>query len=89
MDVLWPSKRSVPSPAQDSLKRISASVAVASGLATAGRSVDLSGLEIATGLLCAQVLDLDPVEAAALRPTVAALSENVGTLIEKLRLSAP
>ncbi len=83
----WPKTAPVTPAAQVSLRRLSASIALASGLAASGRTIDLGGLEAITGLLCAQVLDLDPAEGSALRPAIVALNDNIGALIATLKLA--
>ena len=77
----WPC--AAPSPqdvARQQLERLSASVAVASGLAAAGRQIDLTGLDAVAGVLCAQVLDLSPQEGAAIRPALVALNGRMAAL---------
>ena len=73
-----------PSAAQASLRRLAAAIAVASGLAASGRAIDLAGLDSVAGLLCAQVLDLDPAEGSRMRPAVVELNQTVGALIATL-----
>jgi hypothetical protein len=87
MDRSWPSNLPVYSAAHASLRRLSASIAVANGLASSGRAIDLVGLEAVTGLFCAQVLDLEPAEGSALRPAIAALNDTVGVLIATLKIT--
>jgi hypothetical protein len=89
MDMSWPKTAPVSSVALASLRRLSASVAVATGLAASGRSIDLVGLEAVTGLFCAQVLDLEPAEGRALRPAIITLNDNIDALIETLKSSGP
>ncbi len=67
------------------VRRMAASVAIASGLAATGRAIDLAGLDRAAGLLCAQVLDLEPAEGRALRPALANLGESVAALIDTIQ----
>lgn len=86
MTLLWPDLAPPPPPAAHAtLRRMSASVAIATGLAASGRQIDLAGLEAAAGMLCAQVLDLSPTEGVALRPMLTALDESVATLIGMLQ----
>jgi hypothetical protein len=85
MEMPWPKTAPVPSAAHASLRRLSASIAVANGLAASGRAIDLGGLEAVTGLLCAQVLDLEPAEGSALRPAIVTLNSNIGSLIATLK----
>ena len=62
------------------LQRLTAIVAVATGLATTRRPIDLGGLEMEAGLLCAQALDLPPEQGAALRPALVAMVERIDAL---------
>lgn len=87
MEMPWPKTAPIPSPAHTSLRRLSASIAVANGLAASGRAIDLGGLEAVTGLLCAQVLDLEPAEGSAIRPAIVTLNSNIGSLIETLKIT--
>ncbi len=52
---------------------VAALLRLARGLVTAGRAVDLAGLDRMVGLLCARALDLPPEEGRRLRPRLAAL----------------
>ncbi len=67
-------------PLPPALQRLAAIVAVATGLATARRPIDLGGLELEAGLLCAQALDLPPEQGAALRPALVAMVERIDGL---------
>lgn len=71
--------------AQDSLRRLSTSIAIAQGLAASGRSIDLGGLESLTGLLCAQVMDLSHTDGSAIRPELVALDRSVAVLMHTMR----
>ncbi len=75
-------------PAQDALGRVTAMVAVASGLAASGRRVDLAGLEDAAGRLCAMVLDLPPRQGLALRDPLMDLRRKLDALAAVLRPSS-
>ena len=75
--------------AHESLDRLQVTLALAISLAIAGRTVDLSGLEADTGLLCAQVLDLPPSEGQALRPALLAVHTSIKRLIASLQVKAP
>jgi hypothetical protein len=46
---------------------VTQTLGVARGLVEAGRYVDLVGLEVQIGLLCAKALDLPPAEGRAIR----------------------
>ena len=70
---------------QAGLRQMAASIAVATGLAACGRPIDLAGLEGDAGLLCAQLLDLDPRQALALRPTLVAIDESASALMATLQ----
>ena len=87
MDMQWPSTEPVSNGAHTSLKRLQSAIAIASGLAVSGRAVDLAGLDSVAGLLCAQVLDLPPEAARAMRPLLLAVDENVAGLIATLTVS--
>ena len=84
----WPCTLPTPQDiARQQLERLSASVAVASGLAATGRLIDLAGLDAIAGVLCAQVLDLSPHDGAAIRPALVALNHRMATLAGTLRAS--
>lgn len=86
MTLPWPDLAPPPPPAaMATLQRMTASIAIATGLAASGRRVDLTGLEAAAGMLCAQVLDLSPSEGIALRPSLTALEQSVATLMGMLQ----
>ena len=87
MDMHWPSSEPVSNAARASLKRLQSAVAIASGLAVSGRAVDLAGLDSVAGLLCAQVLDLPPEVARALRPSLLAVNDSIADLIVTLSVS--
>ena len=77
-----------PSPsvaAQAALQHVTATVAVASGLAATGRKVDLAGIEAVAGRLCAQLLDLPPEAGAQFRPALMALDQSIASLSTLLR----
>ena len=62
------------------LRGVVSTVAIAQGLASSGRTVDLAGLDAAAGMLCARILDLPPVEGAALRPALVELEARLVAL---------
>lgn len=66
--------------AATTLQSIHATVAIATGLAECGRAIDLSGLDSATGALCAQVLDLRPEDGSSLRTALVLLQERLAAL---------
>ena len=76
------------SPAGGSVRRLAAAVAVATGLASTARAIDLDGMDGLAGLLCAQVLDLAPAEAMALKPALIALERDVAGLIGLLKTTS-
>lgn len=72
-------------PAHDALAQITAILAVASGLAQTGRPLDLTGLEAATGRLCALALDLPPGDGRRLAPALIELRDRLDGLCAALR----
>lgn len=70
------------------LQHIAATVAVASGMAAAGRTVDLGGLDNTAGALCARVLDLPPAEGAGFRTALVELDARLATLATAIRGAA-
>ena len=72
----------------DALQRVRTTVAVAQGLASLGREIDLDGLEGATGVLCAQVLDLSPDEATGMRQALDDLNTRISMLTNTLAKQA-
>jgi hypothetical protein len=70
-------------------RRLAAAIAstlrMARALATAGRSIDLSGLDGAVGLVCAKSLDLPPDEGGQMRDTLIALLQELDTLGDALQ----
>lgn len=64
-------------------------VALAAGLATSGRRVDLTGLDDSVGLLCAKALDLPPSEAQAARVALLGLLKRIDLLSLELRAAGP
>lgn len=85
MSPFWPALQPPSSAAPALVCRLAASVAVAKGLASGGRVIDVSGLDDLAGLLCAQVLDLPRDDGLALRPALTALERDIGTLIGVLQ----
>ncbi len=59
-----------------------ATLRIASALASAGRVLDLAGLDVEIGKLCASLLDLPPDHGRALRPRL------IGIAVEMDRLAA-
>ena len=84
----WPRTPPPTAAVQDALQRVSATVAIATGLASTGRAIDLAGIDAAAGRLCAQVLDLPPALGAAFRPALLDLDTSLVTLAALLRTRA-
>lgn len=85
MTLQWPEPTHFQSSAAaQALDRVVTTIAVAHGLAVSGRAIDLSGLDAAAGILCAQVLDLPPHEGAAMRVALAELETKLSTLARTL-----
>ena len=57
-------------------------------LVDAGRQLDIHGLDLRVGRLCAQCLDLEPDEGRALRPGLLALGLQVDRLTARMRVAA-
>ena len=62
---------------------------MARALATAGRRIDVAGLDRLIGLLCAKSLDLPPEDGRRMRVTLIALLAEVDALSATLRSTAP
>ncbi len=63
---------------------IASTLRMARALATAGRSIDLTGLDRAVGLVCAKSLDLPPEEGDQMRETLIALLQELDNLGDAL-----
>lgn len=63
-------------------------LSLAEAMVAAGRSLDLSGLDQAVGLLCAKALDLPPEEASRIRPQLIASLRALDRLSASLRENA-
>lgn len=74
---------------QACVEGMASALAVATGLAAMGRSLDLGGLDQSAGLLCARILDMPPGEAAAFRPTLLALDRTIANLTGTLMAHRP
>lgn len=79
-------------PASSRFARLSAEAEALAGLLTAaealvggGRRLDVAGLDLRVGRLCAQCLDLEPPEGRALRPGLAALRSQLDRLFAHMR----
>lgn len=57
-------------------------------LIDAGRQLDVDGLDLRVGRLCAQCLDIEPDEARALRPGLLALKIQVDRLSARMRVAS-
>ncbi len=81
--------RASPHRARDSVRDLATSahrtLLMAQSLAMAGRNVDLTGLDAMVGRVTAQMLDLDPAEGRALRPTLQAMLDTLGRLENALQ----
>ena len=85
----WPdTTRSLVHEADAELQRVGTTIAVAQGLAASGRSIDLTGLDAAAGMLCARVLDLPPTDGAAMRHALADLDRRLRLLAQTLKHDA-
>ena len=62
---------------------------LAGALVEAGRRIDLAGLDLQVGLLCARALDLDPEEGRLVRAELVALRESVDALAALLARPPP
>ena len=86
MSNLWPP---VPAPDDAALRarldHMAATVAVASGMAGTGRTVDLTGLDDTAGVLCARILDLPPAEGIGFRAALLELDSRMEALADVLR----
>ena len=70
------------------LDHMTTTIAVASGMAAAGRTVNLAGLENTAGALCAGILDLPPAEGAGFRTALVELEGKLATLAAAVRGAA-
>ena len=57
-------------------------------LVDAGRQLDIDGLDLRVGRLCAQCLDLEPDEGRALRPGLLALGLQIDRLSARMRVAS-
>ena len=64
--------------------RLTRTVSVARALVSAGRLIDLSGLEDGVGMLCAQTLDMDAVEARDMLGPMIELRAQIDSLTQKI-----
>ncbi|MBV9735116.1 MAG: hypothetical protein JO209_04345 [Acidisphaera sp.] len=74
---------------EDLAESISGTVQIARALVETSRRVDLSGLDREMGLLCAQALDLPPIEGRKLRPRLIGLLTELDALSIVLSSAAP
>lgn len=72
-------------PLRATLDHMAATVAVASGMAAAGRTLDLAGLDSTAGALCAQILDLPPAEGLGFRAALLELDGKLAALATAIR----
>lgn len=81
----------LPSPSiavQAALAHLDGLVAVATGMAEAGRAVSLAGLQDKAGALCAHILDLAPAEGALFRAPLVTLDGKLAALAAKIQATA-
>ena len=64
-------------------------VRIAKALLQSGRTIDLSGLDVMIGLLCARALDLPPEHGRAVRPELMTLRKETDALIGAPRAHPP
>lgn len=65
--------------------RLSRTLAIARALIQGGRTIDLTGIDDAIGVLCAQTLDLPDGEARRVLPALRAVQTEVDLLSAMLR----
>lgn len=68
---------------------LSKTIRLSLAFASAGRAVDLAGLESGVGLLCAKALDLPPDRGRQFRPRLILLRQDLDELGHALRSHAP
>lgn len=68
---------------------LSKTIRLSRALASAGRAVDLAGLESGIGLLCAKALDLPPEHGRRFRPRLVLLRQDLDELGHALRSRPP
>ena len=86
----WPPPTYDPAAAQRGLaEQVRHTIAIARALASAGRPLDLAGLDDAVGVLCAKTLDLPPADGRAARPALAAILAELDLLGATLRAEGP
>lgn len=61
-------------------EELASTISLARALAESGRAVDLTGLDLRIGLLCAKSLDLPPEQGREMRPALVLLSRAVEAL---------
>lgn len=66
---------------------LSGTVEVSKTLVRAGRQLDLSGLDVLVGLLCAKALDLAPEEGRIIRPELISLRATLSDLAQLIGLA--
>jgi hypothetical protein len=64
-------------------------ICIARVLVQNGRTVDMAGLEMGVGLLCAKALDLPAEDGRTVRPHLIALLSELASLTEALRQLEP
>ena len=74
--------------ARHAVQGVLGTLRVAQALVTCRRSVDLAGLDVTVGVLCAQILDLAPGLGSALRPSLIELAAHVDSLRGQIEQAA-
>ena len=87
MSVTWPTPAQTTHTVEAALQRATATIGVATGLVATGRPVDLAGLDLIAGTLCAQILDLPPTIGAGFRPALTDIQTRLGALAAAMRHS--
>lgn len=64
-------------------------ISIAKTLVSAGRVVNLTGLDRAVGLLCAKALDLAPGRGSSINPHLLSLLDNAESLTQAVRNAGP
>lgn len=75
----------LPRPITELADGLANAVGIAHALVSAGRAVDLSGVDDGVGLLCARTLDLPHGQARLARPHLLRLRDQVDRLAAALR----
>ena len=71
--------------AHAALEHVMVTVTVANGMAAAGRTVDLAGLDEMAGAMCARILDLPPEDGLGFRAALLDLDSRLAALASVIR----